>query len=301
MTVQKRGNSGYLMGDASDLIKPDTDSVVGFQGIHTLADVRVYEKRGIWSTPTGFNAKFHTTGSVNGVSITKDMQNQSSHTWPQNAHSGTSGGHSGMYFNDWANDVWDAWGYWGIHYYSQVNSTWIYHEPVQFGTSINNADGVFVTNTWTANDGTNWKVRHGHPVACMWMMCLTCETANTDFRVNMGGNMGSDGSTQTRDGYNDVTISTGQSMRIHWRENSDSGSFNSNEQVRWYCFPTGVGGSNQYGTGTSTNVWHTSYVTGDNHYIYSGLNTEQSFTLYMAKGNDNSSTTSWVADDLALV
>jgi len=300
MAIHKRNNSGYIIGDAanSGVIDPFTDPVVGKQGIHIYQDTRYYEYTGGWSIPIGLNPRFHVTGNVSGTGISKDMSGGiGSHNFQY--HPNSTGSKSGYYLSDWGNDIWDAWGYFGLSYFDFGYRTQVDHEYIRFNSGRNAADGVFTTDSWTsANGNFTWYVKHGFPVANVWMFKVWNNNGQ-DFQIATGGNMGSDGNTFTRDSYTDVTLNTGQTLRLRFRENADNGSFNSNEQVRWYFLPTGQFATNTYGSGTSTNTFHNAYVSGDNHYIYSNSHTEQ--VLYMTKGSDISGSSAWVGDDLTLV
>ena len=300
MTLGRGNNSGYILQEGG-IVDPFTDATIGKQGIHNMQDLRYYESTGNWTLPPGYNPQFHTTGTVAGVTITKDMQS-STGSFNFTYHPNSTGNKTGYYWNDWGTDVWDNWGYWGLTYFSQYNRTQIDHEPIQFGSNLNGSDGTFYTNSWNASDGTPWTVKHGHPVANMWMMHVTVGHGSTDFRIASGGNMGSDSNTNTRDGYDDVTISSGQTLRLRWRENSQSSSFNSSEQVKWWFIPTLDGSDTTYGTGTSTTQFHNAQIGGnDNHFIYTNLSPYGGgIVVYMYKGYNQSPPANWIADDLAL-
>ena len=184
MTLGRGNNSGYIIQDGG-IVDPFTDTTIGKQGVHNMQDLRYYESTGSWTLPPGYNPQFHTTGTVNGVTITKDMQSSvGTHTFAY--HPNSTGTKTGYYWSDWGTDIWDYWGYWGMTYFSSYSRYQVDHEYVRFGSNLNGSDGVFYTNSWTAADGVPWTVKHGHPVANMWMMEITT-TANMTVQLSSGG------------------------------------------------------------------------------------------------------------------
>ena len=278
-----------------------TDSSGTWQTTNTASGSVSYRPRTSFRINSGtgyvYKPRFHTTttsqvfmGSYG--SMTKDLyQDTSGHNFQSYAHPDTTGlslGAGSYYFSDLGNDVYDNWGYFhlsmpGGHY-------------VRLDLSGGNqADGVFTEREQTyiyTTPNPTFYIKFGHPVANGWMLQVVCKSSPTqEFRLVCGGNMGSDSNTNVRNTSLQGNMYNGNSRYINARENCDSSSFSSEEQVRWWMVPL------KYDN-TYFNYQDIGYgVSGDNHYIWSNMVTG-GLTFYMSKGNDTNPSHYWVLEDL---
>jgi len=277
-----------------------TDSAGTYSTSNTASSTRSYRPRtSLRVNSSGNNYLYFprytttTSGSVymgNSGSITKDLNTGTSHNFPDYGHPETTGlslTSSAYRFNDWGNDIWDNWGFFhlwitGGHYFALDLS------------GGNLGDGAFTARNIKyiyTTPNPEFYIKFGHPVANGWMLHIRCKQPSLVWRLCMGGNMGSDGNTYTRNGYTTITMNSGGTRNIWNRENSDNSSYNSAEQVRWWIIP--MRGNETIDSSSS----HYYGVSGDNHYI-SSPRISGGLTLYMSKGNSILPSSQWVGYDL---
>ena len=92
-----------------------------------------------------------------------------------------------QYWLDWANDIFDGWGY----FYLYNPATDAYYSPIL--SPVNAADGTITTQTFTAF-GRTFTIKHGYPVQGIFKFDISVNDSNT-FQFGAYGDMGSDTGT----------------------------------------------------------------------------------------------------------
>mgnify|MGYP001236712454 CR=1 FL=1 len=193
------------------------------------------------------------------------------------------------YWNDWSNDIFDAWG--DFYIYNPSNSSASY---ISFAT-INGGDGTLYTETQT-HHSKSFTIKHGWVTGGIFKLDVECSDDTFNFAIGMWGNMGSDGSTQNTDRQYSASWGT-----LSYNYNSQG---NSSEWFYSHCIPKlktfndgiTLSGSNftaNFKTGTSGN---------DNLAIWTETLTWGA-TFYFVKGSNSSSGAmyNWVENDIETV
>ena len=220
--------------------------------------------------------------SGSGLTVNKDMYSTSSRSVPYgyNPYSGGSITPTGTryYWNDWTNDVFDAWGDWYI-FNPSTNGA----EYISF-TSTNGPDGTVYSESQTIHSKTFQK-KHGWVAQGVFKLDIACTDPTFEFWIGHWGNMGSDGSTNN---YNyTYTASWGT---LFWNYNYQSGS--SYEVFSTYCIPK-VRAINESGNWNSS-IFFSGIQSSDNLAIWIGPLTHGA-TFYYAKSSNLASS---VANDI---
>lgn len=221
--------------------------------------------------------KTDTGGYQVGAVIDKDMETPSNLSFPADGLPGpTSQTIDADYWDDWGDDIFDAWGY--FYLYDPSSSQYL-------GLSFNDrnqADGVFSTQVFTLN-GRNFTITQGYTVQGIFKFEIRVDD-DQPFVFGEGGNMGSDGSTVNIDQSYSYTLD-GTNLTLWYNENYQNG--NPNERFYSYYVPFVVDENNS--------KTYVDYLEGsDNLYLYS-VECTNGITVYHSKQYD---VKQWVVYDL---
>lgn len=242
----------------------------------------------VWPSGTLIKSKNNLTagGLTIGASVTKDM---ASATRPTNTHiiyPGTSAPPlvTAQYWSDWANDIFDGWGY----FYLYNPATNAYYSPIL--SPVNTADGVITTQTFSAF-GRTFTIKHGYPVQGIFKFDISVADS-LPFYFGAYGDMGSDAGTVNTNLTQAYTLN-GQNYTLYYNKNIQVAP----EVFYSYVIP--------YETALNTSITYNQQSSGPG--IHSGAKEVLSLytkavkygvTVYFAKTND---VKSWVINDLQAV
>ena len=204
-----------------------------------------------------------------GASVTKDMTYGSRVLPAAGAPGGAQITVSGSYWSDWANDVFDNWGY--FYLYTPQNNTYTQFEL----EVINQADGLMATQTIVNNNRT-FNITHGYPVQGIYRFSVEVEDDNT-FIFGMFGD-GPDGNNDN-DETVDITVG-GSPYTLYKFRDTYSGAAN----MYVYFVPYQSVAGRPY----------TRYETGNSQHLYSQP-IKRGITVYVVKQYD---VWQWVQYDL---
>jgi hypothetical protein len=250
----------------------------------------MYRGNQIWpaaSTVNIITSKNNTSagGLTVGGSITKDM---TSITRPANTriiYPGTTAPPlvTSQYWPDWANDIFDGWGY----FYLYDPATNAYYSPIL--SPVNTADGVITTQTFTAFSRT-FTIKHGYPVQGIFKFDISVADGDT-FQFGAYGDMGSDGGTVNTNLTQAYTLG-GNNYTLYYNRNIQV----SPEVFFSYVIP--------YETDKNNTITYTKLSSGPG--VHSGplevlslytVAVKYGVTVYFAKTND---VKTWVINDLQI-
>lgn len=179
------------------------------------------------------------------------------------------------YWNDWGDDIFDAWGY----FYIFDVATNQYFFPIF--NPVNLADGVFTTQSFNAF-GRTYTIIHGYPAEGIFKFDISCSD-NSEFIFGAYGNMGSDESTENTNLTKPYAIN-GQSHTLYYNRNIESG--NLTERFFSYFVP--------YESNLNNSKTYSDFLIDDNLSLFS-VPSRYGLTVYFSKKNDVSE---WVINDL---
>lgn len=209
--------------------------------------------------------KIDAGGFTIGQSVSKDM-NYSSLTFQSYQNPGPSAVTiSGSYWSDWANNVYDNWGY--FYLYSPNNGVYTQFRLNQ----INLADGVVASQTVSGN-GRTFTITHGYPVRGIYRFSIEVDD-NDAFIFGMGGYMGNNGYRRYSSTYNNISVN-GVTKRLYFVDSYDY-RYATNERQRIYFCPY-VG--SEWEGGQTFSSWSSN----SSHFVYSKP-VKRGLTVYIAK------------------
>lgn len=231
---------------------------------------------------------FGTLGLTVGDSATLGLGTTASMTVPNyGSPSGSSYTLTNSHrWSDWGGDIFDGWGY--FHVFDQ--SSQIGAIPMNTSETVGYQYEDF--QRWLGPSGKYYQMRKAWLTNGICRLMVTCEDPEWQFRVVMGGNMGSDGSTYGF--YNSLgnrvqpssysgslpwiqnhTDTLGNTARLHYFRNYQGGS--STEYFTYFHMPMDS-------SLATTNRRFTLGTSGDNRWLY----TEQQaigHIFWLGKGN----------------
>lgn len=218
-----------------------------------------------------------TTGGFQvGDTIDKDMYTTSFSYQSQGMPNNTSPNLNTSVWSDWGEDIFDSWGY--FYLYDPTSNNYL---GLQF-TNVNQADGVFATQSFSFN-GRTFTIVQGYPVQGIFKFEIRVDDG-LPFVFGEAGNMGSDGSTINFDRSYNYTLD-GVNLTLWYNENNQQGV--PGEKFFSYYVPFVVDEN-------ATKTYTDTMIGTDNLYIYSRQCT-YGLTVYHSKEFD---VKEWVVYDL---
>jgi len=179
------------------------------------------------------------------------------------------------YWNDLGNDVFDDWGY--FFFYDVARGK--YYFPLL--TPQNQADGV-ITEQYFDCFGVEFGIRHGWRARGIFMMDISCNNSNFEFRFGCYGNLGSNGDDNADFS---TPYGTGQTLFYHHFLN------NGEDEEGFYAYFSPYKDSDKL-TKTHTSLYNPEDM-DDNSLITKPL--KEGVKVYFSKQND---VKDWVIIDL---
>lgn len=169
---------------------------------------------------------FGTLGLTVGDSATLDLQYVSSFNVPTyGSPSGSGYTLTNSYrWSDWGGDIFDGWGY--FHIFDQSSQIGV----IPMNTSETLGASFEDYQRWLGPSGKYYQMRKAWLTNGICRMMVTCEDPEWQFRVVMGGNMGSDGLTSGYYGsLSNRSQPSGYSGSLPWIQNHYSTDISATE------------------------------------------------------------------------
>lgn len=217
-------------------------------------------------------------GLLVGDFINKDMQS-AAFLSNDNILPGTGSLNSTRsYWQDWGNDIFDAWGFFYI-YNTPTNQ---FLSPVL--QTVNQADGVIATETFTFA-GRTFTIKHGYPVQGIYKFEVTVDD-DQDFIFGADGNMGSNGTTQNTNLTQAYTLGS-RNLNLYYNRNIQGTV--PEEALYSYFVP--------YELSKNNSITYSKFVYSTDSLAMYSVNVKHGLTVYFAKRYD---VKNWVINDLKL-
>lgn len=262
---------GYLLCNGADVYRdayPDLFAVIGTRygegdGSTTFGLPRL-------TGPTEGEALTVTVG----FSVDKDMSSTGNLTLPgpysPDGNGVTSDTQTASYWDDWDNDIFDEWGFFYLYDPATTSYKFLVFE------TINQADGVFATQTVTAFGGRTFTIVHGYAARGIYRIEVSCTSDSNPFQFGAYGEMGSDDSTINTNVDGTLTVN-GSNYSFTYNKNQEEGDLTEILYAYFVPFET-----NQLGSNGKT---YTENVDDDMMYYYTNQYTN-GITAYFSKKND---------------
>jgi len=262
---------GYLLCNGADVYRnayPDLFAVIGTRygegdGLTTFGLPRI-------SGPTEGGALSLTVGYV----VDKDMNSMDIPTLPgpysPDGNGVDSGAQVASYWDDWDNDIFDDWGF----FYLYDPATTSYKFLVL--DTINQADGVFATQTVTAFGNRTFTIVHGYAAQGIYRMEVSCTSDSNPFQFGAYGDMGSDESTINTNVDGTLTVSS-TNYSFTYNKNQEEGDLTEIFYAYFIPFEPSELDSN--------GKTYTDNIDGEYTYFYTNQYTN-GLTVYFSKKND---------------
>ncbi len=219
---------------------------------------------------------------VTGELIDKDMYSTtcaslSSDYAPNNIEI-TSGSSTAFAWDDWANDIFDDWGY----FYLFDPSLNQYHFILLQNNNL--PDGVLTTQQFTAFGSRVFTVVHGYPIKGIFKFEISVNDSQP-FIFGAYGDMGSDSDTENTNLDTSYSLIE-SSYTLYYNRNVEAGD--AIERFFSYFIP--------FETSVNNTKTYSDYINGDELSLYS-VPVNKGITVYFSKTND---VNAWIISDLQI-